>query len=130
MRAASDLLMSKRHLLDYPSPTYLNGPFAASGIDWNKFLSGSVAIAAVRYAQHADAWLPIMSMWEREEFSVMFPAAPYFYSPVFMAVVAMLGAAGQLEQELLGVSAGSGMAALSSQVDEGLESAGRQADST
>jgi hypothetical protein len=47
-----------------------------------------------------------------------------------MAVMAMLGAAGQREQELLGVSAGSHRAALSSQMDEGLESGGRQADST
>ena len=103
---------------------------AASGIDWTKFLGGSIAIAAIRYAQHADAWLPIMSMWEREEFSVMFPAAPYCFSPMFMAVAAMLGVAGQREQELLGVSAGSHYAAWSSQADEALESGGRQADST
>jgi hypothetical protein len=126
--------MGQRHLLDYPSPTYLDGIFAASGIDWTKFLAGSVAgtvaVAAVRYAQHADAWLPIMSMWEREEFSVMFPAAPYCYAPVIMAVTAMLGTAGQREQELLGVSSGSHFAVMSSQLDEGLESAGRQDDST
>jgi hypothetical protein len=130
MRAAADLLMSKRHLLDYPSPTYGDGVFAGSGIDWNTFLTGSLNNAALRYAQHADAWLPIMSMWEREEFSAMFPAAPYCYSPVFMAVVAMLGVVGQREQELLGVSAGSHYAAWSSQADEALESGGRHADST
>ena len=126
MRTAADLLMSKRHLLDYPSPTTLDG----SGIDWTKFLLGSINVAAQRYAQHADAWLPIMSMWEREEFSVMFPAAPYYFSPVVIAVVAMLGAAGQREQELLGVSSGSNIAAWSSQIDEALESGGRRADST
>jgi hypothetical protein len=60
----------------------------------------------------------------------MFPAAPYFFSPMFMAVNAMLGAAGQREQELLGVSSGSHMAALLSQVDEAVESGGRQDDST
>jgi hypothetical protein len=60
----------------------------------------------------------------------MFPAAPYYFSPVFMTVAAMLGAAGQREQELLGVSAGSHNAAWSSQVDESMESGGRQADST
>ena len=107
----------------------MDGLFAASGIDWTKLLSAT-GQAAARYAQHADAWLPIISMWEREEFSVMFPAAPYFHSPVIMAVVAMLGAAGQREQELLGVSSGSHMAAMSRQMDEGLESAGRQDDST
>jgi hypothetical protein len=68
-------------------------------------------------------------MWEREQFSIMFPAAPYFFSSVIMAVVAMLGAAGQRGQELLGVSAGSHYAAISSLVDEGLENASRQADS-
>jgi hypothetical protein len=130
MRTAADLLIGQRHLLDYPSPTYLDGVFAASGIDWTKFLPFTIGVAAVRYAQHADAWLPIMSMWEREEFSVMFPAAPYFYSPVFMALQAMLGAAGQREEELLGVSSGSHMAAWSSRMDEGMESGGRQADST
>ena len=57
---------------------------------------GAIGAAAWRYAQHADAWLPIMSMWE---FSVMFSAAPYFFSPV--AVMAMLGAVGLREQELL-----------------------------
>ena len=49
----------------------------------------------------------------------MFPAAPYCFSPVFVAVLAMLGAAGQREQELLGVSAGSHIAALSSQCRRG-----------
>ena len=44
MRTAADLLMTKRHLLDYPSPTYLDGLFAASGIDWNKFLCGTIAV--------------------------------------------------------------------------------------
>jgi hypothetical protein len=130
MRAAADLLMSKRHLLEYPSNTYLDGVFAASDIDWTKLLGGSINAAAMRYAQHADAWLPIMSMWERKEFSVMFPAAPYYFSPVHMAVVAMLGVAGQREQELLGVSSGSHYAALSSRMDESLESGGRQDDST
>jgi hypothetical protein len=128
MRVAADLLMSKRHLLDYPSPTMFDDMFAASGIDWDKFLGGSIGIAAVRYAQHADAWLPIMSMWEREEFSTMFPAAPYFFLPVINAVVALLVAAGQREQKLLGVSAGSQMAARFSK--EGWEEAGRQDDST
>jgi hypothetical protein len=126
MRAVADLLMAKRNLLDYPSPATLDGVFAASGIDFDKILAGNMAVASIRYAQHADAWLPIMSMWEREEFSVMFPAAPYFFSPIFMAVVAMLGAAGQREQELLGVSAGSHWAAYG----EALESGGRQEDST
>jgi hypothetical protein len=125
MRTAADLLMTNRHLLDYPIPTYLDNFFAGSGIEWNKFLLGSIATAAQRYAQHADAWLPIMSMWQREEFSAMFPAAPYCCSPVFMAVVAMLGAAGQREQELLGVSSGSHIATLSSQADEAMQSHGR-----
>ena len=130
MRTAADLLMGKRHLLDYPSPTTLEVIFASSGIDWNKFLAGTIASASYRYVQHADAWLPIMSMWERDEFSVMFPAALYCYSPMLMAVAAMMGAAGQREQELLGVSSGSHVAAWSSQADEALESGGRQADST
>jgi hypothetical protein len=47
-----------------------------------------------------------------------------------MAVVAMLGATGQREQELLGVSSGSHLAAYSSQMGEALESGGRQDDST
>jgi hypothetical protein len=63
--------MTKRHLLDYPSPTTLNDPFAASGINWNNFLMGSIGVAAVRYARHADAWLSILSTWEREQFSIM-----------------------------------------------------------
>ena len=47
-----------------------------------------------------------------------------------MVVIAMLGAAGQREQELLGVSSGSNFAAFSSQLDEDMESANRQDDST
>jgi hypothetical protein len=109
MCAAADIWMGQRHLLDYPSPTYLDGLFAASGIDWTKFLADSVVVAASRYAQHADAWLPIMSMWEGEEFSTMFPAAPYFFSPVAVALQAMIGVTWQREQELLGVSSGSHM---------------------
>ena len=42
MRTAADILMSRRHLLDYPSPTYLDGLFAASGIDWAKFLPNTI----------------------------------------------------------------------------------------
>jgi hypothetical protein len=77
MRTAVDLLMSKRH--DYPSPTTLDGPLTASTgpNSW-----GNIGAAAHRYAQHADAWLRILSMWEREEFSIMFPTAPYFVSPL------------------------------------------------
>ena len=59
-------------------------------------------------------------MWEREEYSTMFlPTAPFFHSRVTVVAIGMLGAAGQLEQELLGVSSGSNMAAISSEVDEG-----------
>jgi hypothetical protein len=89
-----------------PEP-YVLGIFAASAIDWDKFLGGSTdAGVAVRYAQHADTWLTILSMWEWEEFLVMFPRAPHFFSPVFMAVVAMLGAAGQREQRRSSGAAG------------------------
>ena len=110
MRAVGDIWVVQRHLLDYPSIDSLDGPFATSGIDWTKLLTRSMNILAIRYATHADAWLPIMSMWEREEFSMMFPAAPYFYAPLFATVMAMMATAGQEEQKLLGMSAGSYMA--------------------
>jgi hypothetical protein len=124
MRAAADLLGSQRHLLDYPSKEkIMGGPFAASG---TFTAEQSLHVVAYRCAQHVDAWEPIMRMWERGEFSIMFPAAPNFNSVLVIGLVAMSGAAGQLEEKLQGVSAGSDSAAWSSRIEQGI----RQDDST
>ena len=63
--------------------------------------------AAIRYAEHAAFWPPVMSIWEREELSIMLPAAPYFGWVIYVVLASMHGAVGQEEQKLLGVSAGS-----------------------
>ena len=71
-----------------------------------------------------------MSMWEGGEFSIMFPQAAYFFSPIYLALSTMMGAAGLLEQKLLGVNAGSGFNAQFSRAQGGMEQGGRQGDST
>ena len=48
---------------------------------------------------------PIMSMWAREDFSIMFPATPNFHIPLAIVIQRMISTAGQLEEKLLGVSA-------------------------
>jgi hypothetical protein len=130
MRAVADIWVGQRHLLDFPSPASLDGSFAASGIDWNNFLNGAVANLAFQYAQHADTWAPIMCMWEREEFSIMFPKHPLYSNCLGMAVMTMIGTAGQEEQKLLGVSAGSDIRAWLSRDVKDSEQSGRQDDST
>jgi hypothetical protein len=108
MRAAADLMLQTRHLLDYPSSTdILKGQFAASGIDWDKLFWGQLSVAGLFYIEHIDAWTAITSRWERGEFSIMFPAAPDFFSVLHFVWIVMMGVAGQLEQKLQGVSAGS-----------------------
>ena len=59
----------------------------------------------------------------------MFPAAPYFFSPMVVGVAAVVGIAGQTQTQLLGMSAGS---MFSQQLPEltNLEQGGRQDDST
>jgi hypothetical protein len=56
--------------------------------------------------------------------------AAYFFSPIYLALSTIMGAAGLLEQKLLGVNADSGLNAQFSRAQGGMEQGGRQGDST
>ena len=60
----------------------------------------------------------------------MLPAAPYFGWVIYVVLASMHGAVGQEKQKLLGVSAGSYMAAFSNRMTDKMEHGGRYDDST
>jgi hypothetical protein len=97
-RAWIDLYVQFRHLLDLPAPDLLGKPFAAAGIDWPAFCSGTLANLGYDMTQYVEAWTPILKRWANADFSFMQPTAPNYVPTMVVITLMMVGAAGQKEK--------------------------------
>ena len=65
-REVAAILSTKSALIENPPPSYLDGVFAADGIDWTKFSAGSLSMHMYDMAAFAHAWAPLERRWESE----------------------------------------------------------------
>jgi hypothetical protein len=62
-REVAAILANKSALMEQPPPSFLDGVFP-DGLDWTKFLSGTLSYPMLDMGAFAHAWAPLERRWE------------------------------------------------------------------
>jgi hypothetical protein len=73
-RDIAAILSTKSALMEPPPPSYLDGVYPATGIDWNKFSGGTLSHHMFDMGAFAHAWAPLERRWEVEGAAVAIPS--------------------------------------------------------